>query len=62
MILVYLAVAIFLSFKRKIFGFSSFGQLQHLLDNVSNTPIAIRISHTGAGRKIIVGGSDLHLQ
>lgn len=34
MILVYLAVAILLSFKRKIFGFSSAEQLQHLLHNV----------------------------
>lgn len=35
MILVYVAVAILLSFKRKIFGFTSAERLKYFLDNVS---------------------------
>lgn len=34
MMLAYVAVAILLSQKRKILGFSSASQLQHLLDNI----------------------------
>lgn len=43
MILIYLAVAILNSFKRKILGFSSAEQLQHLLDDVSSSQLIMHV-------------------